>query len=307
MIGVVVAFATIGLSILAGYIATRLKLVNQEQGKLLNRLTFYVFSPALLFAVLAKTSVETIFSPVLLVLLLSAVSIALIFVIASRLFFKRTLAETTIGATASIYVNSNNIGLPVSLFVLGDMTYFAPVVVLQLVLFTPLVLGLLEVAKRKHTSVWRALLQAMLNPLIVASLLGIAFPLLNVPIPDVLFEPVSMMGGAAVPLLLFAYGVSLRGQRIFHSDGDRVFSITSIALKTVWMPVLAYLISEFVFHLSPHEVFAAVILAALPTAQNMFTYASVYNAKIFAIRDVVFTTTLASLPVMFIITALLKA
>lgn len=307
MSGVLVAFATIGVSILAGYIATRIKLVSLEQGKLLNRLSFYIFSPALLFAVLAKTSVETIFSPVLLVLTISAAAIAAMFVLASRLFFKRTLAETTIGATASIFVNSNNIGLPVSLFVLGDMTYFAPVVVLQLVLFTPLVLGLLEVAKRSHASVGRALLKAMLNPLIVGSLLGISFAVFRIPVPAIIFEPVSMMGGAAVPLLLFAYGVSLRGQRIFHSDGDRVFSITSILLKMVWMPVLAYLLSAFVFHLSAHEVFAAVILAALPTAQNMFSYASVYDAKIYAIRDIIFTTTVASLPIMLIITALLRA
>lgn len=306
MTGVLIAFAIISVAILAGYISVRVGLVKVEQGPLLNRLSFYVFSPALLFSVLAKTSVETILSPVLIVLTITAGAVALVFVLLSRLFFRRDMPATTIGATASVYLNSNNIGLPVSLFVLGDLAYFAPVVVLQLVIFLPIILGMLEVAKR-NTSVAKSLLGALINPLVVGSLLGFFVALSGLPVPDVIFEPLNMLGGAAVPLLLFAYGVSLRGQKIMHRDGDRAFSSTAIALKSVVMPVAAYALSAFVFHLSPHEIYAATILASLPTAQNIFTYATVYESKTYAVRDVIFVTTIASLPIMFVIAALLQA
>lgn len=306
MTGVLIAFAIIAVAILAGYISVRVGLVTVEQGPLLNRLSFYVFSPALLFSVLAKTSVETILSPVLIVLTITAGAVALLFVLLSRLFFRRDFPATTIGATASIYLNSNNIGLPVSLFVLGDLAYFAPVVVLQLVIFLPIILGMLEVAKR-NTSVAKSLLGALINPLVVGSLLGFFVALSGVAVPDGILEPLNMLGGAAVPLLLFAYGVSLRGQKIMHRDGDRAFSTTAIVLKSLVMPVAAYALSAFVFHLSPHEIYAATILASLPTAQNIFTYATVYESKTYAVRDVIFVTTIASLPIMFIIAVLLQA
>lgn len=306
MSGVLVAFAIIGFSVLAGYLSARFRLLDASQGRLLNRVAFYVFSPALLFAVLIKTDIGTVFSPVLLVLLICAGAIVLLFVLLSRLFFRRDMPATTIGATASTYLNSNNIGLPVSIFVLGDLTYFAPVLVLQLVLFLPIILGLLELA-RERTSIARSVLGAVLNPLILSSVLGFAVAATGIPIPDVIYEPLNTLGGAAVPLLLFAYGVSLHGQHIWHAAGDRILSTTAIVLKAIVMPALAYVLSALVFRLSPHEVFVATILASLPTAQNIYTYASVYQTKTFAVRDVVFVTTAVSLPIMFIIAALLKA
>lgn len=307
MNGVLTAFAIIGALIGAGYLATRLGLLTVEQGPLLNRIAFYVFSPALLLSVLAKTEVTEIFSPVIVVVMITSLATATLFLLLSRIFFPRNLGDTTMGIAGSIYLNSNNIGLPVSLFVLGDLTYFAPLLMLQIVLFLPLILGVLEVSRGQGKSVRKILASTLLTPLILASVAGLLISLSNVDIPDIVMEPLSTMGGAAVPLLLFSYGVSLRGQKVFHPDGDRPVSLTATTLKVAVMPVIAYLVGNFVFHLAPHELFAAVILASLPTAQNIYTYASVYKAEVFATRDVVFTTTIISLPLMFLIAALMSA
>ena len=307
MDGGIVAFAIIGILVLAGYVSTRFNLVTLEQGPLLNRLSFYVFSPALLFAALSKTAIENIFSPVLLVLIICAISVAVSYIILSRLFFKRDLGATTIGATAAVYLNSNNIGLPVSIFVLGDVAYFAPVLMLQLVLFLPIILGFLEASTGREVSIWAVLMKATLNPLILASLVGVAVAALQIDVPEFIYQPVHALGQAAVPLLLFAYGVSLNGQKLFHVQGDRAISITAIASKTAVMPFIAFVMSDWVFHLSAHEIYASVILASLPTAQNIFTYASVYKVKEYAVRDVVFLTTVLSLPIMFLIAATLQS
>lgn len=307
MNGVLVAFAIIGVIVLTGYLSSRFGLVPVEHGRLFNRVAFYVFSPALIFTVLTKTTVTTLLSPVLLVLILSSSVIAVLFVSLSRIFFRRTASDTTMGAAASFYLNSSNVGLPVAMFVLGDLTYFVPVLVLHLVVLTPIVLLTLELSRNRTASPTKTLLKTFLNPVVLASALGIIVALAGVPVPEIVLEPLSALGGAAVPVLLFAYGVSLRGQRPFHVDGDRPFAITAIVLKTVAMPVVAYVLSRWMFQLTPHEVFVAVVLAALPTAQNMFTYASVFDSKVVAIRDVIFATTIASLPVILVIAALLEA
>jgi malonate transporter len=305
--GVFVAFAVIGLLIGVGYFAARFGLIAVNQGPTLNRIAFYIFSPALLFSVLAKTSVENLFSPVILVVLISSLATALVFVVLSRIFFRRNLSDSTIGAAASIYLNSNNIGLPISLFVIGDLTYYAPLLMMQIILFLPVLLAILEVAKGKVTSVKKILLSTLLNPLIIASVLGFLVSLNHVVLPEVVIQPLATMGGAAVPLLLFAYGVSLRGQKVFHVDGDRPVSLTATVLKALVMPGIAFVVGAWMFHLPPHQLFAAVILTSLPTAQNMYTYASVYKSEVFAVRDVVFTTTIMSLPLMFFIAAIMAA
>jgi predicted permease len=305
--GVLIAFAIIGVAIGVGYLSARSRLVTVEQGPILNRVAFYIFSPALLFSVLARTSAEKLISPVLFVVIASSLATAVLFFVVSRLFFRRGVAATTLGVTSSTYLNSNNIGLPVSVFVIGDINYFAPLLMLQLVVFLPIILVVLQVSTHKGSSLIKTLRSTILNPLIVATVLGLAVSLLGLTVPDFILQPMETLGAAAVPVLLFSYGVSLFGQRVFHRHGDRPVSITAIVLKSVVMPAVAYVLAEFVLRLSPHQVFAAVILACLPTAQNIFTYASVYKTEVYAVRDVVFFTTLFSLPIMFVLAALLSA
>ena len=307
MNGVAVAFAVIGLLIGAGYLSARLGLISVNHGPTINRVAFYVFSPPLLFTALVNTSVEYVFSDVIVVVVISSLATALVFVILSRLFFPRGLADTTMGAASSIYLNSNNIGLPISVYVIGDVTYYAPLLIMQIVLFLPVLLAILEAARGRKARVSKIVISTLLNPLIVASALGFLVSISGLALPEIVLEPLSTMGSAAVPLLLFAYGMSLRGQKIFHADGDRPVSLTAIILKILVMPTLAIMIGVWVFHLPAHQLFAAVVLACLPTAQNMYTHAAVFRTETFAVRDVVFTTTIMSLPLMFLVATLLAA
>ena len=73
----------------------------------------------------------------------------------------------------------------------------------------------------------------------------------------------------------------------------------------VAMPVVAWAVAEFVFGLSAHDVLIVTVLAALPTAQNVFNYSQRYDVGETISRDTVFLTTLGCLPVLIVITLLL--
>jgi predicted permease len=76
--------------------------------------------------------------------------------------------------------------------------------------------------------------------------------------------------------------------------------------RTDWsMPLIAWVVAEFVFGLSSPEVLIVVILAALPTAQNVFNYSQRYDIGETISRDTVFLTTLGCLPVLIGIMLLL--
>lgn len=305
MEGVLTGFSIIGVVIAVGYLMARSGIVPLESRLFLSRIAFFVTTPALLFTVLSRADVSVLFSSFLLVSLLTVVVAAALYVLASRLFFRRPLPETVIGAAASCYVNSNNIGLPVAIYVLGDPQWVAPTLLLQLVLLAPTILTLLDVSTSGRASVSAILTQPLRNPMIIASALGLAVAITGVDVPRPVLEPFSIIGNASVPLVLMAFGMSLRGQRPLEAGPARIEIIVASVLKSLVMPAVALLFGRFVFHLDSEHLFVVTVTAALPTAQNIFTFASRYDRGTAVARDTALITTVAAVPVLITVSLLL--
>ncbi len=144
--GVLTGFAIIGAIIAAGYVVGRVRLLGPHAQFVMSRLAFFVLMPCLLFHTIATAHIESLVSPMLWVSLVSAVTVGLVAVVLFRLVLRRSVATTTVGALASGYVNANNIGLPVAVYVLGQATAVVPVILLQLVVLAPLALTVLDAA-----------------------------------------------------------------------------------------------------------------------------------------------------------------
>ena len=71
------------------------------------------------------------------------------------------------------------------------------------------------------------------------------------------------------------------------------------------MPLIAWALAEFAFGLSADEVLIVVVLAALPTAQNVFNYSQRYGVGETISRDTIFLTTIGCIPVLLRATVLL--
>jgi len=81
--------------------------------------------------------------------------------------------------------------------------------------------------------------------------------------------------------------------------------ILASILKLVAMPIVAWLVAHFLFGLEGRALFAAVVLAALPSAQNVFNYAQRYQRGLIIGRDTVFITTIGSIGALLIVAWLL--
>jgi malonate transporter len=303
--GVLTGFSIIGVVIAVGYLIARFRIVPPESRLILSRIAFFVTTPALLFTVLSRADVSVLFSSFLLVSLLTVLTVALLYVLASRLLFPRPLPETVIGTAASSYVNANNIGLPVAIYVLGDPQWVAPTLLLQLILLAPTILTLLDVSTSGRTSVGAILTQPLRNPMIIASALGLVVALTGVELPAPVLQPFSIIGNASIPLVLIAFGMSLRGQRPLEAGPARVEVVVASALKSLVMPAVALLLGRFAFHLDSEHLFVVTVTAALPTAQNIFTFASRYDRGIAVARDTALVTTVAAVPVLIGVSLLL--
>jgi malonate transporter len=304
MTGVLIGFGIIGAIIAAGYGIGRSGLLGPGAGRVLGRLAFFVLSPALLFTVLAGADVHTLFSSLLLVSVIAALASALSFAAVALLVWRRKVPEAVVGALASGYVNANNIGLPVAVYVLGDPAYSAPVILLQLILLAPVALTLLDVSTSGSVSVSRILLQPVRNPLIIGSALGLILAVTRVHLPDPVLEPFRLVGAAAVPVVLLSFGMSLHGQRPFRPGSGRRDILLATGIKLVGMPAIAAIVA-LLLRLDPHQLYAVVVLAALPSAQNVFNYAQRYERGLVIARDTVLLTTIGSVPVLLLVALLL--
>ncbi|MFJ4160674.1 AEC family transporter [Microbacterium testaceum] len=305
MSGVFTGFAVVGLAVVVGYIIARIDLLGPHARPVLSRLTFFVLSPFLLFTVLAKADVATLFSALLPVSMITAAIVIGVYALVSALILRRRVGETVIGALSAGQVNSNNIGIPISLYMLGNAAYSAPVILFQLLVLMPIALSILDAATSGSRNVGRILLQTAKNPMLIGSALGVLVALLDIDLPPIVFDPLQLIAGACVPVLLMSYGMSLYGQRVLTEPGRRVDVVIASALKLVAMPALAWLVATL-FALPADQVFVVVVLAALPTAQNVFNFAQRYGVGEILSRDVVFISTLGCLPVLFTVALLLE-
>ena len=303
--GVLIGFAIIAAIIGVGYVIGRIDLLGPHAQPIIARLVFFVLSPCLLFTVLADATVGQLFSPLLAVSLVAAVVSFVLFGLVAALW-RRSVPEVIIGSLAAGYVNANNIGLPVAVYVLGDPAYSAPVILLQLVLFAPVALAVLDARTGGGVSLGQVLSQPFRNPILIGSALGLALTLTGIELPDAAMEPFRIVGGAAVPLMLISYGMSLNGQKILQRGSGRRDVLLASGLKLAIMPVVAGLVGHLAFGLDGQELFAVVALAALPTAQNVFNYAQRYERGVILARDTILITTVGSLPVLMVVAAVLR-
>lgn len=307
MSGVLAGFTVIFVIIFIGYVVARTGILGSEGEFVLGRLVFFVATPALLFDTLAHADISVIFSPTLYVAAISALAVGAVHFTIARAALRRDVPDATIGALSASYVNAANLGIPIAVFVLGDVSFVAPLLLFQILVYSPIVLTVLDLStSRAASSVWRTVSTPFRNPIVVAGGAGLLLAVTGWTLPDAVMQPFTLMGGASVPGALIAFGMSLYGVRVLqHGAGPRRDVALATVLKTVVMPLVAYALGRWGWDLDGRELFAVVVIGALPTAQTVFIYASRYGRGVVTARDSAFVTTLVSIPVIAVASALL--
>ncbi|MGX6603347.1 AEC family transporter [Micromonosporaceae bacterium Da 78-11] len=295
MRGIITGFAVVWVLVLAGYLIGRFELLGAAGLETLTRLAFFVTAPALLFVTLAEAAPGRILTGALAAFVLSTLAVAALYVTLARLLWRRDVADLTVGALAAGYVNASNLGIPIAAYVLGDVAFIAPVLMFQVLLAAPTALAVLDVATgEKRPSLRRLAALPARNPLMIASVAGIAVTVSGRTLPEPVLEPFVLLGGAAVPMTLLALGMSLRGSRPLRRGPDARERILAVVLKALVHPLLAYLIGVWLLGLTGPALLAAVVTAALPTAQNIFVFASRYGRGEAFARDTIVLSTAAA-------------
>ena len=310
MVGALQGFLTIAAVIGCGWVLADRGVLDLTAQRALVSVSFLLATPALLLTLMARTPIGPALTRGLLATAL-AVAVVVPYVVWALGVARHGLGETVVGALAAGYVNAGYLGLPVATYVLGDASLVVPTLLLQVLILQPFALALLDVdaartsgrARSTRDLLRTAALRPVRNPITVAALAGALLSLTGTQLPAVVAAPAGLVGAAAVPTMLLAYGVSLRlGPRLTVGDPEVV--LTSV-LKALVQPLAAFLIARFALGLAPAVVLAVTVTSALPTAQNVFAHATRYRRGETVARDTILLTTLAAAPVILLTASVL--
>lgn len=297
---ILAAFGALWAITAVGWLVGRFGVLGAGASTVLARLVFFVATPALLVATLVTTPIGGVFTVAFLPFLAATVAVAATTAALARWRWRLDRGDGTVATLCASYANAGYLGIPVAAYVLGDVAYAVPVVLFQVLLYSPVALALLDARPG-----WRGLLALPLRtPIIGACLLGLAVAASGWSPPVALLRPFELTGAAAVPLALLSLGLSLSGVHPFGNGPDARIRYPVVAAKVIVAPALAYLLG-LLMGLSGTLLLAAVVMAGLPTAQNVFVYATRFDRATGLARDAVVVSTLIGAPTLTLAALLL--
>lgn len=113
-----------------------------------------------------------------------------------------------------------------------------------------------------------------MSPMILATLLALTLLLLNVTVPELILQPVSMLGNIAVPLLMFSLGVRLLDTEL----SEWRIGMLAAVLAPVIGVVLVFIITPML-DLTRLEQGVLFLFGVLPPAVMNFIFAEHFKQE----------------------------
>ncbi|MGB7336835.1 MAG: AEC family transporter [Salaquimonas sp.] len=268
--------------IFLGFAAAKLVKLPIEGLAWMNFFIVYVALPPLFYKLLAKTPVEQFASVGYIAISIFATLLifVLVFVIAG-LVNKGNVAEAAIQGFAGAYGNIGYMGPPLALAALGPEAG-VPVALIfcfensMHFILAPFLMGLHgQTDKPAGKMALEVLYKIFTHPFIIATIAGVLAAIYKVELPSSIDKLFDFLAGAAAPCALFVMGVTAALRPLKRIPMELGYIVP---IKLILHPLLVYLLMIWLIPgLSPIWLYAAVLLAALPSATNVFVIAQQYQ------------------------------
>jgi len=286
-------FGLIGLGFFCG------RVVKQPEAGLawMQFFLIYVALPCLFYRLIADKSLDQLTNWPFVLATTTATFCAFLLSFAAGWRHTRDLAQSVMQGVAGSYSNVGYMGPPLVLAAIGAAAS-APVVLIfvfdNLLLFTlvPLLMSVAGLEKLTLGATLRRIVWRILtHPFNVATALGVAASTLHLKLPSALDQMVTWLSGAAAPCALFILGVTVALRPLWRIPGEVP---ALVVVKLVLHPFLVWFLLSALGDFGPVWTYAAVTMAALPPALNIFVISTQYNIGVERASACVLVGTVAS-------------
>lgn len=266
----------IALILILGFFLGKFKLISQKTNTELTNLLLMVFMPAALFTAFS-TTYDEVLEGLFFAGLAAGFLVMLILIIVAKIIYHPKIFKGDLSYEAQfalIFNNATFLGYPIvsSTFGAGGiLAYCGFIVAFNIALFS---YGI-WLFERKITP--KLLRSVILNPNILAVLIGMALFLFNLRLPNFLNDAIGYVGSATTPLSLICIGFMLSQANLLQVLKKWQLLFAS-AVQLILGPLIAWGVLSLLNF--PSEVVqVCTLIQALPTATSLGLFAVKYGGN----------------------------
>lgn len=294
LIPVVLAFG-------AGVLLARRKVVPAEASKAFADYAFLFAVPCYLFGNIYAADLSALFDWRAIGGYAAAAALAVVAVAAvSTATGLRDPRAVALRVMAGVQVNTAYFAVPVFITFFGTAAPIFPVLLFQVCVLSLVVIAIMELGRPGPGAggparrLARAVSASLITPLVLACNAGILLNLLSVHVPRVVLDGAAFVGDSASPVALFALGLHLGGMGL-DVRGTTREELALIGFKCLLFPLLAWAVCGGLFEVRGEWLTYLVLIAAMPTPQNLFIFAQRYDVGVDLSAAVVIKSSVISL------------
>lgn len=267
--------------VLLGFLSAKWRPIPLDGLRWLNFFIVYIALPALFFKLLMVTPVAEFAN--ITFLLCSTIATFAVFLICfslAKVLRKASTPVAGIQGLAGAYGNIGYMGPPLAIATLGPEAGVPVALILCLENSMHFTLAPLLLSSDNNDQMGRLafvgsiLKKLFTHPFILACIAGVSAAFFEIQLPLAADNLLNSMANAAAPCALFAMGVTAALKPLKRVPVELNYLVP---VKLLIHPLLVYFATSWIPGVPQYWVYAAVLLAALPTATNVFVIAQQYQ------------------------------
>lgn len=260
-----------------GFAADKLGVFTQKTARASNDLLFYIITPCVIINSFLSTEFTPETAKGLLLAALGGACTHIAGIVLSLPFFRnKENGSNAVFRFACVYGNMGYMALPLAQAMLGSEGVFycsAGVIVFQVFCFTH---GVWTMNRGNGDGAQFKAKNLILNPGIIAVLIGLPFFLFKIKLPELVTKPVDFIGSMNTPLAMVMLGTYMSNaglKTIFKNKEQYLVAL----VKIIAVPLCMLAVMKLTGLMTGALLVACVIQAAAPSANNTVMFAAKYG------------------------------
>ena len=285
----------IGITLI-GFFLGKIKIFDLQKAKIFNLFSFYIAVPALIVKLVALSDIGEIDLTQISSYFLMQLTSGIIAFLLTKNIFRRSTPESIIWSLTVALSNHVILVLPIAEIFFGGstVTQISSIILMDSVILLSVISFFLELTVKKKIKLIQFLKNLILNPMILAILIGLFIRISSINIDETPFEYIlSRLAACVMPVGLFAIGIILS---FYTRELFNKLTISISILKLIISPIILLFFGYTFYNLSnPIEIAGALLVSIGPCGATAIVMCSAYNVSPQNIIKAIFISTFASI------------
>jgi hypothetical protein len=287
--------APIFIVIAIGFLIRKKNIISEDGVSLLNKLAYNIGLPSLIFLIITNYSLGDIFNVQIVKVIYLTYALLILLTILINFVIKRSGKTKGAIIVSSFRCNMAFVGFPIILAAYGDLALAKASLIVAFLIPVNIVATIIIFKfynrREEGMGAGRLLLSFVKDPMIIGVIAGILFSYFRIPVPEVFHESLDIISAMTVAIALLSIGASFR---FVHLKNDfKMVSYTGFN-KLILLPLVAFILSTFVFKVETFDRNVMVILFATPLAVAAYIMAKELRSNYQLLASALILTTIAS-------------